>query len=108
VHSEKNRPDYSIDPGDIEIYTRSGKIHIRKGKNAKERNLPLPKPARDALTAWLDIRGKLSIKHEVLFVDLRGTYNRLSMRSMQSIIGGAGLERQELPVFVTLHILRHT
>ncbi len=103
---------YSLDLDDLEIYPRSGEMHIRKGKNAKERDVPLPKPARDALTAWLKVRAELPIKHKVLFVDLRGTYDRLSMRSMQSMIADAGqragLDRQEPPVFVTPHILRHT
>lgn len=30
---------YSLDLDDIEIYPRSGEMHIRKGKNAKERNV---------------------------------------------------------------------
>ncbi len=102
---------YSLDLDDIEIYPRSGEMHIRKGKNAKERDVPLPKPARDAVTAWLQIRSTFPIKHKALFVDLR-KYERLSMRSIQSIVAEAGqragLDRQEPPVFVTPHILRHT
>lgn len=48
----------------------------------------------------------------MIFVDLCGTRDRLSMRSMQSMIAEAGqragLDRQEPPVFVTSHVLRHT
>lgn len=41
---------YAINLNDIEIYHWSGIMRIRKGKNAKERDVPLPKPARDVLT----------------------------------------------------------
>ena len=104
---------YALNLGDIEIYPRSGMLHIRKGKNAKERDVPLPKPAREALTEWLKVRSEYSINHDALFVELRrGTFNRLSMRSMQTMVveagQRAGLDRIEPPVAVTPHILRHT
>jgi site-specific recombinase XerD len=104
---------YALNLGDIEIYPRSGMIHIRKGKNAKERDVPLPKPARDALTEWLKIRSEYAIKHDALFVELRhSTFKRLSMRSIQMMVTEAGrragLDRLEPPVKITPHILRHT
>jgi len=103
---------YSLNLDDIEIYPRSGVMHIRKGKNAKERDVALPKPARDGLIAWLKVRKEFPIHHNALFVDLRGKYDRLSMRSMQSMIAEAGqragLDRLDPPIFVTPHILRHT
>jgi site-specific recombinase XerD len=104
---------YALNLSDIEIYPRSGMLHIRKGKNAKERDVPLPKAAREALTEWLKVRSEYSIIHDALFVELRrGTFKRLSMRSMQMMIveagQRAGLDRLEPPVTVTPHILRHT
>jgi len=104
---------YALNLGDIEIYPRSGILHIRKGKNAKERDVPLPKAAREALTEWLKVRSEYSINHDALFVELRrGTFKRLSMRSMQTMVVEAGLQagldRCEPPVAVTPHILRHT
>ncbi len=104
---------YALNLSDIEIYSRSGTMHIRKGKNAKERDVPLPKPARDALTNWLKTRSEFSINHDALFVELRhGTFERLSVRSMQKMVveagQRAGLDRLEPPVIATPHILRHS
>lgn len=104
---------YALDLTDIEIYQRSGMMHIRKGKNAKERDVPLPKAAREALTDWLKVRVEYSINQDALFVELRlGTFERLSVRSMQTMVveagQRAGLDRLEPPVIVTPHILRHT
>ena len=103
---------FALDLDDIEMFPRSGLMHIRKGKNAKERDVDLSKPARDALTAWLKLRAKLPTDHKAVFVDLRGTYTRLSMRSMQTMIveagQRAGLDRLSPPVSVSPHILRHT
>lgn len=86
---------------------------IRQGKGFKERDVPLPKPARDALAAWLVERVKLPIFHAALFVALKAPgFVRLSKRSMQAMIleagQRAGLERLDPAVTVTPHTLRHT
>jgi integrase len=103
---------YLLDIDDVEIYPRSGVMRIRKGKTAKERDVDLPKPARNALAEWFKIRAELPIKHNALFVDLHGKYERLSVRSMQTMIADAGqqsgLGRLNPPISVTPHILRHT
>lgn len=103
---------FALDLDDIELFPRSGVMHIRKGKNAKERDVDLSKPARDALAAWLKLRKELPIEHKAVFVDLRGAYERLSVRSMQTMIveagQRAGLDRLSPPVSVSPHILRHT
>jgi site-specific recombinase XerC len=97
---------------DLEFRPRSGMLQIREGKGFKERDVPLPKLARDALDAWLKEREQLDIPHEALFVELRAGYRPLSRRSMQNMIveagRRAGLDRLDPPVQITPHILRHT
>jgi len=97
---------------DVELRPKSGVLHIRRGKGFRERDVPLPKPSREPLEAWLKEREKLGISHDALFVELRAGYRRLSRRSMQNMIAlageRAGLGRLDLPVKVTPHVLRHT
>jgi integrase/recombinase XerC len=96
----------------VELRPKSGVLHIRQGKGFKERDVPLPKPARGPLEVWLKEREKLGIPHEALFVELRAGYRPLSRRSMQNMVGEAGrragLDRLDPPVHVTPHVLRHT
>jgi site-specific recombinase XerD len=97
---------------DVELRPKSGMLHIRQGKGFKERDVPLPKPARDPLEAWLKKRGNLGVQNKALFVELRAGYRPLSRRSMQTMVAEAGeragLGRLDPPVQVTPHILRHT
>jgi integrase/recombinase XerC len=97
---------------DVELRSKSGVLHVRQGKGFKERDVPLPKPAREPLEAWLKEREKLDVPHAALFVELRAGYRPLSQRSMQTMVAEAGqragLERLDPPVQVTPHILRHT
>jgi site-specific recombinase XerD len=97
---------------DIELRTKSGLLHIHQGKGFRERDVPLPKPAREPLEAWLKERDKLEVSHEALFVELRAGCRPLSRRSMQSMVveagKRAGLDRLDPPVQVTPHVLRHT
>ncbi len=97
---------------DVELRPKSGVLHIRQGKGFRERDVPLPKPARDALEAWLKEREKLGILHSALFAEMRAGYRPLSRRSMQTMVAEAGeragLGRLDPPVQVTPHVLRHT
>lgn len=97
---------------DIELRPKSGVLHIRQGNGFKERDVPLSRPARDPLEAWLKEREKLGVPHEALFVELRAGYRPLSRRSMQNMIAEAGrragLDRLDPPVEITPHFLRHT
>ena len=97
---------------DVELRPKSGVLHIRQGKGFKERDVPLPKPAREPLEAWLREREKLGILYDALFVELRAGCRPLSRRTMQSMVveagKRAGLDRLDPPVQVTPHILRHT
>ena len=102
-----------LDMDAITIRPRTGSVLIRKGKGFKEREVPLPKPARDALDAWLKEREGLVITHDTLFVNTRRPpLNPLSKRSMQAMISEAGqragLDRLDPPVKLTPHVLRHT
>jgi site-specific recombinase XerD len=97
---------------DVELRPKSGVLHVRQGKGFKERDVPLPKPARDPLEAWLKEREKLKVQNDALFVELRAGYRPLSRRSMQTMVAEAGkragLDRLDPPVDVTPHVLRHT
>jgi site-specific recombinase XerD len=97
---------------DVELRPKSGVLHIRQGKGFRERDVPLPKPAREPLEVWLKEREKLGISNEALFVELRSGGRRLSRRSMQNMVAEAGeragLGRLDPPVKVTPHVLRHT
>ena len=97
--------------GDIELGEKSGTLHIRKGKNSKERYTSIPLPARKALRAWLDTRKKLMLGLEPekpLFVRLRGDPGaRLTVRSVETMVADAG-RRAGIEEPVTPHILRHT
>jgi len=97
--------------GDIELGKNSGTLHIRKGKNFKERYTSIPLPARKALQAWLDTRKKLLLAIESkqpLFVRLRGNPGeRLTVRAIQMMIADAG-KMAGIKEPVTPHVLRHT
>jgi integrase len=97
---------------DVELQPKSGVLHIRQGKGFRERDVPLPKPAREPLEAWLKERENLGISHAALFVELRAGGRRLSRPSMQNVVADAGeragLGRLDPPVKVTLHVLRPT
>ncbi|MGD0879870.1 MAG: tyrosine-type recombinase/integrase [Anaerolineales bacterium] len=97
---------------DVKLRPKSGVLHIRQGKGFRERDVPLPQPARESLGAWLKEREKLGVSHEALFVELRAGCRPLSRRSMQSMVveagKRAGLDRLDPPVQVTPHVLRHT
>jgi len=97
---------------DVELRPKSGVLHIRQGKGFRERDVPLPKPAREPLEAWLKEREKLAVPHAALFVELRAGCRPLSRRSMQSMVAEAGkragLDRLDPLVEVTPHVLRHT
>ena len=100
-----------LDIKDIELGEKSGTLHIRKGKNSKERYTSIPLPARKALQAWLELRKNLDLGTEPglpLFVRLRGNPGeRLTVRAIQSMIAAAG-RRAGIKKPVTPHVLRHT
>jgi len=88
---------------DVELSQRKGHVVVRASKGLKERTVPLPKVAREALRAYLDARPDWA--GEWLFVSKTG--RALSPRDVQRLVEKAartaGLSRR-----VTPHTLRHT
>lgn len=78
---------------DVQMGERSGWVQVR-GKGNKARRVPLNADARQALRAWLDVRGEMGIS---LF--------GLSVRRMQSALARLG-ERAGVSLYP--HALRHT
>jgi len=94
----------ALDVGDARISARKGLLVVRSGKGDRYREVPLNRPVRDALEAWLKIRSKRIADGEAaLFVGPQG--RRLSPRAVDMVIRntarGAGLK-------LSAHVLRHT
>ncbi|SHF29951.1 integrase/recombinase XerC [Modicisalibacter ilicicola DSM 19980] len=76
------------------------------GKGSKPRQVPLGQRARQALDAWLAVRGQLAGSHEAaLFVGRRG--ERLGHRAIQLRLARVAAERG-LPEHLHPHRLRHS
>lgn len=76
------------------------------GKRSKARIVPVGSLAREALSAWQEVRPELASPEEpALFVSLRGT--RLTHRAIEERLKQRAL-RQGLPVHVHPHMLRHS
>lgn len=80
---------------DVQLGERSGWLVVRSGKGAKERRVPLNREAREALKAWLEVRGEAE---GAVFDGLTpsGAQRRLAEMGRR-----AGVE-------ATPHTLRHT
>ncbi|MBD1550192.1 tyrosine recombinase XerC [Pseudomonas typographi] len=74
------------------------------GKGNKHRVLPVGRKAREALQAWLQLRGAASPADRALFVSQRG--RRLGVRGVQFVVGKAGA--QALGQHLHPHMLRHS
>jgi integrase/recombinase XerC len=101
----------NLNLSDVEIRDKSGQLHIRKGKGARERRTSIPLPARKALAGWLKIRQVIHLSNDPaspLFVRLRGDQGeRLTVRAIQGTMAEAG-RRAQIKDAVTPHVLRHT
>lgn len=76
------------------------------GKGRRTRLVPVGRPARAALVAWLQVRGSWADPDQpALFVTARGA--RLSRRSIQARVAHWG-RRLGLPQHVHPHMLRHS
>jgi len=76
------------------------------GKGSKARRVPVGRMARDAVQAWLQVRGSLATAGETaLFVSRRG--GRLSPRSIEQRIQ-LRARQQGMPRHVHPHMLRHS
>lgn len=75
------------------------------GKGNKERIVPVGSKAKQALEAWLEVRGSLAPQDNALFLNKRG--GRLSHRSIQLIMEKWG-KKQGLETHLNPHKLRHS
>ena len=83
----------------------AGEVRVL-GKRSKLRIVPVGSKAREAVTAWAALRGRLASADETaLFVGQRG--KRLGMRMIQLRLQRRGLT-QGLPARVHPHMLRHS
>lgn len=82
-----------------------GEAHVR-GKGSKRRNLPVGRPALDALHAWLAVRDSMAAAGETaLFVSQRGS--RLTDGQLRSRLKARALQAG-VPAAVHPHMLRHS
>jgi site-specific recombinase XerD len=94
----------TLDVADARLSARKGLLVVRAGKGGFYREVPLNKPVRDALEAWLKVRAKgVDVGEPALFVGPQGRH--LSARAVDLVIRNtarrAGLE-------LSAHVLRHT
>lgn len=98
----------ALDVRDLELRAREVRV---MGKGGKERVVPIPERAREALSAWLSVRRHAGVLGEPLFISLRprkeGLPRRLAAREARRILDerarGADLREHVHP-----HRLRHS
>jgi len=97
-----------LDVRDVEL--RRGEIRVL-GKGSKERAIPVPSLAREALAAWLDARTRPGLLAEPLFISLRSRrepgVRRLGARDVRRILRARALAGQ-IQDHVHPHRLRHS
>jgi len=99
----------ALDVRDVEL-TR-GEVRVM-GKGGKERVVPLPQMARQALGEWIELRRRPGLLGLPLFVSLRprkkdDTPRRLGARDVRRMLARRGIEQQVLD-HVHPHRLRHS
>ena len=98
----------ALDVRDLEL--RAQEIRVM-GKGGKERVVPIPEQARQALAAWLDVRRHAGLLSEPLFISLRVRREekprRLAAREARRILGERA-RRADLGEHVHPHRLRHS
>ncbi|OOY40877.1 tyrosine recombinase XerC [Solemya velum gill symbiont] len=76
------------------------------GKGSKTRRIPLGRMARDAIDAWLKVRGDMAKEGETaLFTGVRGS--RISPRMVEKCVAERAV-KQETNRHLTPHMLRHS
>jgi integrase/recombinase XerC len=99
---------------DLEDLDFEAEILKVRGKGNKERLVPVGRPAREAVQAWLSRRQHLMqeragrglvLEKKALFLNGRGS--RLTTRSVERMVRAYG-ERAGIPQTVTPHALRHS
>jgi integrase/recombinase XerC len=99
----------NLDVRDVDL--RAGEVRVW-GKGGKERVVPLPSAAREALSAYLDVRRRVGVLAEPLFTSLRRHARetaspRLGVRDVRRILRGRQL-RAGVADGVHPHRLRHS
>lgn len=98
----------SLDVRDLELRAREVRV---LGKGNKERIVPIPERAREALSAWLAVRRHAGVLREPLFIALRprkeGAPRRLAAREARRVLDERG-RGASLAEHVHPHRLRHS
>ena len=93
----------ALDLGDVALSARKGLVTVRDGKGGKHRVVPLNSQAREALQAWLDLRGPDAQTSPAVFTGPSG--KRLTDRAvdlvLRRIAADAGIP-------FSAHVARHT
>ncbi len=105
----------ALDVDDAPVSARKGKIIVRLGKGQTYREVPLNAEVRNALTVWVEDRGKRFPQHNqydpkatkvdegALFLNRAG--GRLSSRAIDSLLPRLAIEAG---LSLSAHTLRHT
>ena len=98
----------ALDVRDLELRAREIRV---MGKGGKERIVPIPAAAREALAEWLEVRRHAGVLGEPLFISLRARREekprRLAAREARRILKERGVGA-DLDQHVHPHRLRHS
>ena len=98
----------ALDVRDLELRAKEVRV---MGKGNKERIVPVPERAREALSAWLGVRRHAGVLREPLFISLRprkeAAPRRLAAREARRVLAERGLGA-DLREHVHPHRLRHS
>ena len=98
----------ALDVRDLELRAREVRV---MGKGSKERIVPIPERAREALSAWLGVRRHAGVLREPLFISLRPRREsgprRLAAREARRVLAERG-RGADLREHVHPHRLRHS
>lgn len=98
----------ALDVRDLELRAREIRV---MGKGGKERIVPIPAAAREALAEWLEVRRHAGVLGEPLFISLRSRREekprRLAAREARRILQERGIGA-DLDQHVHPHRLRHS
>lgn len=100
----------TLDVFDLRILERKGTVEVRHGKGGKRRQVPLNRPVRETMTAWMAERQRWGADTDAVFLSRGGKVRRpgrISDRTVQHIVKQVG-EKAGLKEPLSPHILRHT